>query len=91
MSAIFEAIIKTYPNGRWYIELRDIEEDRSEECLSVDEFSKKLEEWGEDYGHDVNVVWSQEENVTPVQLHEVRMEMMAYEQKLEEEKNKEEF
>ncbi len=85
MSAIFEAVIKSYPNGKWYIELRDLDGDREVECLSVEDFSKALEEWGADYGHDVQVAWSQEENVTPVQVHEVRMEMMAYEAKMNEE------
>jgi hypothetical protein len=85
MSAIFEAVIKVMPNGRWYIELRDVEADRSKECYSIDEFSELLEEWGAEYGHDVKVAWSQEENVTPTQLHEVRLEMMAYEQRLNEE------
>ncbi|RUM67201.1 MAG: hypothetical protein DSZ06_01705 [Sulfurospirillum sp.] len=85
MSAIFESVIKTLPNGRWYIELRDIEGDREAECLSVEDFAKLLEEWGADYGHDVNVTWSQEDNVSELQVHEVRMEMMAYEQKMNEE------
>ncbi len=85
MSAIFEAVIKTLPNARWFIELRDIDGDRVAECLSVEDFAKLLEEWGADYGHDVNVTWSQEDNVTDLQVHEVRMEMMAYEQKMNEE------
>ena len=82
MSAIFEAVIKSMPNGRWYIELRDKESDRVVECFSVDEFAKSLNDWGEDYSHDVNVVWSSEENVSEVQIHEVRMEMMEYENRL---------
>ena len=40
---------------------------------------------GAEHGGNVEVVWSQEENVTPVQINEVRMEMKAYEQKLKEE------
>jgi len=84
MSAIFEAVIKSMPNGKWYIELRDKESDRSVECLSVDEFAKYLNDWGEEYSHDVNVVWSSEENVTEAQINEVRMEMIAFENSLNE-------
>jgi len=82
MSAIFEAVIKSMPNGKWYIELRDKESDRSVECFSIDEFAKYLNDWGEEYSHDVNVVWSNEENVSQIQINEVRMEMMEYENRL---------
>jgi hypothetical protein len=88
MSAIFEAVIKTMPNGKWFIELRDSEkEDSFKECFSVEEFAQKLEEMGAEYNQDVQVAWSQEENVTDLQVHEVRMEMMAYEAKIADEDN----
>jgi len=86
MSAIFEAVIKTMPNGKWFIDLRDSEkEDSSQECTSVEEFAQKLEEMGVEYKQDVQVTWSQEDDVTEIQVHEVRMEMMAYEAKIKEE------
>jgi len=40
---------------------------------------------GAEHGGNIEVVWSQEENVTPEQINEVRMEMKAYEQKLSDE------
>jgi hypothetical protein len=88
MAAIIESIIKTDPVGKWYIEIIDTnEEDKKEICLDVDEYATKIEEMGKEYGPDVEIVWSQEENVTDIQVHEIRMQMMAYEQRIEEEKN----
>jgi hypothetical protein len=89
MAVIFESVIKSNPVGRWYIELTDTsEEDRVEICLDMDEYAQKIEEMGAEYGPDVEVVWSADENVTQIQIQEVRVGVMAYEQKINEEKEK---
>ena len=82
---ILETVIKANPIGRWYLEIRDSEEDRSEICLDLDEYAQKIEDMGAIYGGDVEVAWSAEENVTQIQINEVRQAMMMYEQKLQEE------
>ena len=84
-AVIFESVIKTNPLGRWYLEIRDSEEDRTEVCLDLDEYAQKIEDMGAIYGGDVEVAWAAEENVTQIQINEVRQAMMAYEQKLQEE------
>ena len=84
-AVIFDSVIKTNPIGRWYLEIRDPQEERSEICLNLDEYAQKIEEMGAIYGGDVEVAQSAEENVTQVQINEVRQAMMAYEQKLQEE------
>ncbi len=86
-AVIFESVIKSNPVGRWYLELRDSQEGRSEICLDLDEYAQKIEEMGAIYGGDVEVAWSAEENVTQIQINEVRQAMMLYEQKLQEEQN----
>ena len=87
-AVIFESIIKSNPIGRWYIEIRDTsEEGESQICLDINEYATKIEDMGAEHGGNIEVVWSQEENVTPVQINEVRMEMKAYEQKLKDEEN----
>ena len=87
-AVIFESVIKTNPLGRWYLELRDSEQERTEVCLDVDEYAQKIEDMGAIYGGDVEVAWSSEENVTQMQINEVRQAMMAYEQKLQETQQK---
>ena len=84
-AVIFDSVIKTNPIGRWYLEIRDPQEERSEICLDLDEYAQKIEEMGAIYGGDVEVAWSAEENVTQIQINEVRQAMMAYEQKLQDE------
>ncbi len=86
MAVIFESVIKSNPIGKWYIEIRDTsEEDKREICLDIDEYAMKIEDMGAEYGGDIEVVWSAEENVTQEQISEVRMQMMAYEEKLKKE------
>ena len=80
MAVIIKSTIKSNPVGRWYIELKDTtEEDHMAICLDVNEYAIKIEEIGAEYGGDIEVVWSAEDNVTPEQINEVRMQMNAYE------------
>ena len=80
MSTIIESVIKTNPLGRWYIELCDTMKDESMEiCLDIYEYSQKIEEMAKEYGGEVEIAWSSEDNVTPEQINEVRQQMMAYE------------
>ncbi len=80
MSVIVNSTIKSNPLGRWYIELNDTTKDNHMEiCLDVNEYAIKIEEIGAEYGGDIDIVWSAEDNVTPEQINEVRMQMNAYE------------
>lgn len=85
---IIESVIKTNPMGRWYIELSDTMKEENEEkdrviCLDINEYAQKVEMMGEEYGGEVEISWSTEENVTPVQINEVRQQIMAYEAEIE--------
>jgi len=82
MSVVIQSIIKTNPMGRWYIELVDPNEEDIEErvvCLDIHEYAQKIEVIAEEYGNEIDVAWESEENVTPVQINEVRQQIMAYE------------
>jgi len=84
MSTIIESVIKSNPVGRWYIELSDTMKDESMEiCLDINEYAQKVEMMGQEYGGAVEIAWSSDDNVTPEQINEVRMQMMAYEAELE--------
>jgi len=80
---IIESVIKTNPLGRWYIELSDTMKEESDEnriiCLDINEYAQKVEMMGVEYNGEVEVSWSSDEGVTPVQIHEVRQQIMAYE------------
>ncbi len=80
MAVLIKSTIKSNPLGRWYIELNDTtEEGHMAICLDVNEYAIKIEEIGAEYGGDIEIEWSAEENVTPEQINEVRMQMNAYE------------
>lgn len=81
---VIESVIKTNPLGRWYIELSDtMKEESMEICLDIYEYAQKIAMMGEEYGGEVEVAWSTEENVTPAQINEVRQQIMAYETEIE--------
>ena len=81
MAGMIESVIKTSPLGRWYIELTDTMKEDEEPiiCMDVYEYADKLEEMGKEYDGVVETIWSSEDNVTPEQINEVRMQMNAYE------------
>jgi flagellar biosynthesis chaperone FliJ len=81
---VIESVIKTNPLGRWYIELSDtMKEESMEICLDIYEYAQKIAMMGEEYGGEVEVAWSTEDNVTPAQINEVRQQIMAYEAEIE--------
>lgn len=85
---IIESVIKSNPLGRWYIELRDtLKEESMEICLNINEYARKVEMMGEEYGGEVEVAWSTEDNVSPAQINEVRQQIMAYEAEIEAQQN----
>ena len=89
MGGVIESVIKSNPLGRWYIELNDTMKEEGEEiqvCLDINEYAQKIEKMGEEYGGEVEVVWSADDNVSPVQINEVRKQIMAYEAEREAEK-----
>jgi len=90
---VIESVIKTSPLGRWFIELTDTSNESAEPvfCMDVYEYADKVEEMGKAYGDDVEVMWSSEDNVTPEQINEVRMQMNAYEAEQEAKRNGEEM
>ncbi|CAA6818530.1 MAG: Unknown protein [uncultured Sulfurovum sp.] len=86
---VIESVIKSNALGRWYIELSDtLKEESMEICLDINEYADKVEMMGQEYGGEVEVAWSSEDNVTPEQINEVRQQIMAYEAEVEA-KNKE--
>ena len=88
---VIESVIKTNPLGRWYIELSDtMKEESMEICLDINEYAQKVEMMGQEYGGEVEVAWSSEDNVSLVQINEVRQQIMAYEAEIEAKKNQSE-
>jgi hypothetical protein len=80
MGVVFEAVIKVDETLNWYIELTDTVDGRVHKCLDIDEFSQKVEEFGSDYGGNIDEVkWSKDDDVSPQAMDEIRM-LMAQQQ-----------
>lgn len=87
MSAIFESTIKMVQDSRedWYIELKDLIEEKVEICADLQEYSKKIEELGALYGGNIEVKWSKDMNVPPYVMDTLRFEMSKLQREIEEE------
>ncbi len=85
MSLIFESKIKIDENNEWYIELTDTSDGRVEICKNMNEYKEKFEKLGEDYGGNVDqVIWSQDDNVPPYHIDEIRQAMAELQAEVEE-------
>lgn len=70
----------------WYIELKDTISSKIEICKDMQEYSKKIEELGAEYGGHIDEVrWSKDENVPVYIMDEVRFEMSKLQKELEDE------
>lgn len=69
----------------WYIELRDLFENKIEICADLQEYSKKIEELGALYGGNIEVRWTKDLNVPPYVMDTIRFEMSKLQRELEEE------
>ena len=82
MSVIFEALVKNSEDGGWFIELKDTTDGRMVVCKDLNEFEKKIQELGEDYGGRVDEVnWISDENLSPENEQKLRVGMMEYHEK----------
>lgn len=91
MGVIFESNIKVDPDGSWYIVLTDTVDDRTAVCRDLDEYSQKVEDFGADYGGNIDEVkWSKDDDVPPQTMDEIRLEMSRHQEDIEKAKaNKE--
>jgi len=79
MSAKFTANIEEdKKDGKWLIRLTDTVDNRVAICKSLEEFKTNIEELGDDYGGDVEVVWSKNQDVTDIHFKEIHNGMAAY-------------
>jgi hypothetical protein len=85
MSVVFEAKIKNrgvLPQD-WFIELTDTVSNKKAECNNLEEFSKKIEEFGVEYKGKIDEVkWSKDDNITQDQYSDVNAGMRKYQEEL---------
>jgi len=85
MAVIFEARIKM-DNLKWYIELQDMTDGRLTNCIDLDDFAKKVQEFGDDYGGNIDEVrWLKDDDVPEQAMDEIRVKMAEHRASIEEE------
>ena len=86
MAVIFTSTIKMDLTGEnWFIELKDMVDDRVATCHDMDEYVAKVEEFGNDYGGNIDSVnWYKDENVPEQVMDEIRFEMSKQQAEIEE-------
>jgi len=86
MAVVFTSTIRMDVTGeKWFIELKDMVDDRVAICHNIEEYSDKVQEFGNDYGGNIDSVnWYKDDNV-PVQImDEIRFEMAKQQAEIEE-------
>ena len=90
MGVVFTSTIKIDETGKWFIEIEDATDEsdvRKEACFDIDEYEKKIEEMGAEYGgHLDEVKWLKDEDVPQVVIDEIRVKMAEQRAKIEEER-----
>jgi hypothetical protein len=85
MSVVFEATIKMADSDNWFIQLKDVMDGRVEDCKDLEEFAKKVEELGADYGGHVDEVkWLKDDDVPEIAMDDIRMKMAEQRAEIEE-------
>ena len=85
MSVVFEARIKNRGESPtdWFIEITDTVINKKAECNNLEEFSKKIEEFGAEYKGQIDEVkWSKDDNITQDQYSDVNAGMRKYQEEL---------
>ncbi|MBN2824456.1 MAG: hypothetical protein JXQ76_03950 [Campylobacterales bacterium] len=79
MSALFRANIENNANADgWVIRLTDTVMDRVEICQNLDEFAQHIETMGDEYGGDIQVLWSKDEDVNEAHFNEIYADMARF-------------
>ena len=84
MGVVFQSHIKINPDGKWYIVLTDTVDNRVAVCHDLDEYSQKVEDFGADYGANIDEVkWSKDDDVPPQTIDEIRLEMSKHQEDID--------
>ena len=86
MAVIFTSTIKMDEAGeKWFIELKDMVDDRVVKCYGMAEYVSMVEEFGNDYGGNIDSVnWYKDEGIPEQIMDEIRFEMAQQQAEIEE-------
>eukprot|EP01156_Anaeramoeba_ignava_P020477 Anaeramoba_ignava/c15892_g1_i1.p4 GENE.c15892_g1_i1~~c15892_g1_i1.p4 ORF type:complete len:104 (-),score=15.51 c15892_g1_i1:2394-2705(-) len=74
--------------GNWFITLTDTLQNKSATCVDMDQYKKNLEELADEYGNDIEVVWTKSKTLSPQNYQDLNEKMAElqkeYAQEIEE-------
>ncbi len=74
--------------GNWFITLTDTLQNKSAVCMDMDQYKKNLEELADEYGNDIEVVWTKSKTLSPQNYQDLNEKMAElqkeYSQEIEE-------
>jgi hypothetical protein len=85
MAVVFTSTIMMDETGdKWFIELKDMVDDRVAICHNMDEYVAKVEEFGNDYGGNIDAVnWYKDPDVPVQVMDEIRFAMAEQQAEIE--------
>lgn len=72
-------------NGNWFIKLSDTVTNNSAICKDLDEYKIKLEEFSQEYGFDIEVVWTKSKSLSPKNYEELNEQMALLQEEYQKE------
>lgn len=83
MAVEFRANVEEDSKGGWCIRLSDITQNIEVICANIEEFSQNIEKMGDEYGGDINVIWSKNDDVTDEHFYELHQQMAKIKEELD--------
>lgn len=80
----FQANIEENGRGGWQIRLTDGFDGKEAVCENMEVFAHNIEEMGSEYGGEIEVKWSKNDNVTQDHFFQVQAEIQKIELEMEE-------
>ena len=85
MAVIFTSTIKMDEENNWFIELKDMVDERVANCKDMEEYAAKVEDFGSDYGGNIDSVnWYKDDKVPEYVMDEIRQKMADHKAEIEE-------
>lgn len=85
MAVKFISHVEENEDGKWFIELTDTLGEETKVCNDLDEYKKCLEQMAEDYGNEIEVVWTKSKTLSPANYQDLNDKMAELQKEYEKE------
>lgn len=85
MAVKFTSHVEENENGKWFIKLTDTLAEETKICNNLDEYKINIEAMAEDYGNDIEVIWSKSKTLSPANYQDLNDQMAKLQKEYEDE------